>query len=204
MPGRGLVVLVLTLAAVSVTRLSAADEAPATLAVDSAASQVAFTVFTSMIFKSKQEGRFKDFKGEVAYDAQNPAATRVDLTVYTASVDMKNRDRDDMLRSPDFFDADRFPTLRFVSKHVGPLHDNMLSVTGDLTIHGITHEVTVPVSIDALTSSSRRPGPAFSTTFQIDRTEFGLNGSPKFSGFNISVAKNVQIHLAIVAAPPRP
>jgi len=118
MPGRGLVVLVLTLAAVSVTRLSAADEAPATLAVDSAASQVAFTVFTSMIFKSKQEGRFKDFKGEVAYDAQNPAATRVDLTVYTASVDMKDRDRDDMLRSPDFFDADRFPTLRFVSKHV--------------------------------------------------------------------------------------
>jgi polyisoprenoid-binding protein YceI len=171
--------------------------------VDRAASQVGFTVFTSMLFKSKQEGQFKEFSGEVASDPENPARTKVDLTVYTSSVDMRNKERDELLRSEDFFDVADYPTMHFVSTSVRSLSDRLLSVTGGLTIRGVTKQMTIPISVDQPWSPGRQGAAAFSTTFQIDRTEFGLNGSAKFGGLNVSVAKNVQIHMAIVVAPPR-
>jgi polyisoprenoid-binding protein YceI len=118
------------------------------------------------------------------------------LTVYTSSIDTKDTEHDAMLRASDFFDVQRFPTMRFVSTSavVGP--DGRLLVTGDLTIRDITKRVAVPVDV-----TPAGPGgdanPRLDTTFEIDRTEFGLNGLPKWGGLSVSVAKNVKIHLAI-------
>lgn len=71
-----------------------------------ASSTVGFTIYAWALFKVKQEGRFKDFAGDVSYDPAHPADTRVDLTVYTASVDTRNAEKDDLLRSSDFFDVE--------------------------------------------------------------------------------------------------
>lgn len=167
-------------------------------------STVGFTVFAKALFTFKEEGLFKKFDGQVAYDPADPTATRMALTVYTASIDTRNTEHDDMLRSPDFFDVDQYPTMRFVSTGVTVQRDGGLLVSGDLTIRGISKRVDVPVRIQPQTSG-KAAGPRFDTTFEIDRTEFGLNGSPKFAGFNVSIAKNVKIHLAIALAmtPPR-
>lgn len=80
--------------------------------------------------------------------------------------------------------------MKFLSTTVSAVRDGTLTVAGDLTIRGITKHVEVPVAIR---------GQRFETTFDIDRTEFGLNGSPKYGGINVSVAKKIRIHLAIVA-----
>lgn len=158
-------------------------------------SVVGFTIFAKMLFTVKKDGQFKDFTGQVSYDPARPADTHVDLTVYTASVDMHNPEHESMLRSGDFFDVDRFPTMRFVSTGTEVRTDGSMALTGDLTIRGVTKHIAVPVKMR---------NTMFDATFQIDRTEFGLNGTPKWGGMNVSIAKNVQIHIAIATqANPR-
>ena len=169
----------------------------------SRSSAIDFTVFVKALFTFKQEGQFKDFDGQVAYDPADPAATRLNLTIYTASVDTHDRGHDDMLRSPDFFDVAQYPTMRFLSTTVNVAADGNLMVAGDLTIRGITKRLEVPVTIRRAPQGDLATPTRFETTFDIDRTEFGLNGSPKYGGINISVAKKVRIHLAIVTAAPR-
>lgn len=171
-----------------------------TYAFNRAASMVDFTIYASMVFKLKREGRFKEFTGEVSYDPARPTDTRVDLTVYTASVDMNNPEHTDLLRSRDFFDVDDFPTMHFVSSATTVNPDGTLALSGDLTIRGVTKHITVPVTLGTAASRAT-PAATLETTFQIDRTEFGLNGTPKWSGVNVSIAKKVQIHIAVATVP---
>lgn len=173
-------------------------QTPGQLPVNLASSAVGFTVYAKKLFTMKQEGRFTNFEGDVRYDPNDPVATRMDLTVYTASVDMKNPERDALLRSSDFFDVDRFPTMHFSSAGAVEQAGGGLLMTGDLTIRGITRRMSVPVRVlPAAANANAAVAPQLETTFEIDRTEFGLTGSPRVGGFNVSIAKNVKIHIAI-------
>jgi polyisoprenoid-binding protein YceI len=185
-------------------RIASAETETETLPVNRMSSAVMFTVYAKALFTFKEQGRFRNFDGEVVYDPARPDATRVDVTVYTASVDTSNHEHDQMLRSDDFFDIDQYPTMHFVSTGASVRPDGGLSVSGDLTIRGVTrHLDEVPVRIQQLKAGNADAGARFETSFDIDRTEFGLNGSPKFSGFKVSIAKKVNIHLVIAAALPR-
>lgn len=163
--------------------------------INTAASVVGFTISGSMIFKVTQDGHFSDFTGTVEYDPVQPANTHMALTVYTASVDTRDAEHDELLRSRDFFDVEHFPTMQFVSASTIAKPDGRFAITGDLTIRGVTKRMTIPVRF--------RPGArdlsssVFESTFEIDRTEFGLNGIPKWGGLKVSISKRVQIHLAI-------
>jgi polyisoprenoid-binding protein YceI len=172
--------------------------------LDRAASIVSFTLYGSAIFKVKKDGSFKDFTGLVSFDPARPADTRVDLTVNAASIDTQNSAQDELLRSGEFFDVARYPTIHFASESANMRPDGTLSVTGDMTIRGITRRMTIPVSLRPLTLSGTTPGAAFESTFQIDRTEFGLNGSARQYGFHVSISKKVQIHIAIATRPNAP
>lgn len=168
-------------------------------AVDRGASTVGFTVSAKAIFTLKRDGTFHEFAGSVDYDPSDPAATRVDLTVYTASVDLKNADHEDLMRSEEFFDVGHHPTMHFVSTAVRAVPGGGLEVTGDLTIRGVTRHLVVPMQV--LNRAGGSGQPAFETRFQIDRTEFGLNGGgTRAKGFNVSIGKRVDIHLAIAAS----
>jgi polyisoprenoid-binding protein YceI len=174
--------------------------APSNLySLNQASGEVGFTIVARMLLTQKREGRFTEFSGELAYDPARVTDTHMDLTVFTSSVNMHNADHERVLRSPDFFDVERFPTMHFVSSGVSVGANGSLALDGDLTIRGITKHVTLPVRL----SGNQRGGivPAFETTFQIDRTEFGLNGTPTWGGVNVSIAKNVQIHVAIGMPP---
>lgn len=90
-------------------------------------------------------GWFKDVTGSINVDS-DLGKESIDLTVKTESIDSRDSKRDDHMRSPDFFNAAQFPTITFKSTKIEPGTGNMLSVTGDLTIHGVTKPVTVQVA----------------------------------------------------------
>jgi polyisoprenoid-binding protein YceI len=169
-------------------------------AVDQATSTVGFTLQGSAIFKVKRDGYFKNFSGLVSYNPTRPADTRVDLTVVAGSIDMRDSEHTQLLKSAEFFDVERFPTLHFASASSYMRPDGTLSVTGDMTIRGVTRRMTIPVKLSR-TPNGTAQSTAFESTFQIDRTEFGLNGVPNWHGFHVSISKKVQIHIAIATRP---
>src|SRR5262245_13293532 len=172
--------------------------------VDLASSTVSFTLQGSAIFKVKRDGYFKNFSGLVAYNPERPADTRVDLTVDADSLDMRNSEHDELLKSADFFDVERFPTLHFASESTNMKPDGTLAVTGDMTIRGVTNRMTIPVTLRQTIAGGSPESTEFESTFQIDRTEFGLNGVPHWHGFHVSISKKVQIHIDIATRPNTP
>ena len=88
-------------------------------------------------------GRFEKFEGNFSYDDKNPGASKVKVDIDTASVSSNNAERDKHLRSADFLDAGKFPKATFVSKSVTAKGDGKATITGDLTLHGVTKEVVI-------------------------------------------------------------
>jgi polyisoprenoid-binding protein YceI len=156
-----------------------------------------FTATKWMVFK--EEGMFQDFSGTLTYDPADPSACAIDVTVQSASLDTRNSTRDGVLRSDDFFDVAKYPTLSFRSVGVASAGADSLNVTGDLTIHGVTKRITVPVRI---IGARVMPGigdfAGFETSFTIDRRDFGVLGT-RWSGNKIAIDPAVAIHLIIGA-----
>ena len=94
---------------------------------------------------TKVRGRFTDFEGAIEYNEANPELSTVNFSIKTASIDTAEADRDKHLRSPDFFEVDKYPELTFRSKKMTKRGDGY-DVSGDLTIHGVTKEVVLPVA----------------------------------------------------------
>ena len=91
--------------------------------------------------------------------------------------------------------------MHFAGAVSDALADGTLTVAGDLTIRGITKRISAPITFRSL---SQQPATVFETSFQIDRTDFGLNGTPTWRGFSVSIAKTVEIHIAIAAVGTGP
>jgi polyisoprenoid-binding protein YceI len=156
---------------------------------------LSFTATKWMVFK--EEGTFQDFSGTLTYSPVDPAKCKIDVTVQAASLDTRVANRDKVLRSDDFFDVERFPTLSFHSTSVKGTRKENYDVEGDLTIHGVTKHVTVPAKIIGVRVM---PGigdfAGFETTFNIDRREFGVLGS-RWSGNTVAIDPTVILHLII-------
>jgi len=193
-----LVAIVLPLASSYAT--GAQTEVPSLYSVDHAASSIGFTIYGSMIFKIRRDGLFKDFSGQLFYNPANPAGSHVDLTVYTDSIDMHDDGNNRLMKSPDFFDVAHFPTMHFSSTSADVRPDGTLEMTGTMTIRGITRQMTIPVHLRPAVRDGDASGAVFESTFAIDRTAFGLNGSPRLGGFRLSISKNVDIHLTIATS----
>jgi len=145
--------------------------APAAYKVDPNHSSVGFSI---RHFVSNVPGRFRDFNGVIKYDKQNPAASSVELSVQAASINTDNTDRDNHLKSADFFDVEKFPTLTFTSTKVTGKDANTLNVTGNLTMHGVTKEVTIPVSVLGTMKGPRGEKAGFETAFTVNRKDYGI------------------------------
>jgi polyisoprenoid-binding protein YceI len=192
--------IVLTLVTSVATPVRAETE---TDTLDHRASAVDFTIYASKIFKFKCEGLFKEFTGQLSFDPANPLGTQVDLTVYTSSIDIHNDEHNQLLRSDGFFDVERFPTMHFASSSTDVMPDGTFSMTGDLTIHGITQRLTIPAKLKLAPEAGGPAIASFESTFEIDRTEFGLTGIAKTHGINVTISKTVQIHLAMATPQKR-
>lgn len=126
-------------------------------------------------------GRFNTFSGTIVVDEKNPANSSIQLEIDANSVDTGNSQRDDHLRSPDFFSARQFPKITFKSTRVRKIDNTTVEVQGDLTIRGVTRPVTARVTFTGKGRNQRgQEIIGFETTFTIRRSQFnvsyGLNG----------------------------
>ena len=167
----------------------------ATYSLDPAHSSIEFKVKHLMIANVK--GVFEKFKGTVFIDDKDISKSKVDVTIEMASVNTNIAKRDDHLRSPDFFDAAKFPTMTFVSTKVESAGADKLKVTGNLTIKGVTKAVVLDV--EGPTGEIKSPQGDIkrgaSATAKINRQDFGVSWSKKLDGGGLVVAEDVFISI---------
>jgi polyisoprenoid-binding protein YceI len=167
-----------------------------TYTVDPAHSEVGFSARHAMV--TKVRGSFSDVEGSVVLDDDaNLIAVRAEIRV--ASVDTRNADRDAHLRSPDFFDAEAFPTMTFVSRAVTVGGEGFV-VTGDLTIRDVTREVVLDVEAGGVATDpfgNARAG--FSAETEINRSDYGLTFNAVLETGGVLVSEKVKISLDVSA-----
>ena len=173
-----------------------ASAEPATYKIDPNHSSVGFSI---RHFVSNVPGRFRDFSGVIKYDKQNPAASSVEFTVQAASITTDNNDRDEHLRSADFFDVQKFPTLTFTSTKVTPKDANTLDVTGNLTLHGVTREIAIPVQVLGTMKAPRGEKAGFEASFTLNRKEYGIVWNRVFDFGSTLLGDEVRISIEIEA-----
>ena len=174
----------------------AAPARKTTWAIDPVHSNVEFAVRHLMITTVK--GRFADVRGTVVLDDERPDASSADITIGVASIDTREAQRDAHLKSPDFFDAETYPTITFRSRTVRDYTPGGFTLVGDLTIHGTTREVALEV-----TAEGRSPDPwggqraGFTATTRIKRSEFGLTWNQLLETGGLAVSDDVRITLDV-------
>lgn len=144
---------------------------------------------------STVRGTFTKVSGTVQYDPADPAKSSMDVTIDAASVDSRNDMRDNDLRSDHFLDVAKYPTITFKSKRVQPEAAGKFKVTGDLTIHGVTKEVTLDG--EGPTGPVKDPRGNMhmgaSATTKINRSDFGMTGSTMMVGDEVQIALDVEM-----------
>jgi polyisoprenoid-binding protein YceI len=161
-------------------------------------STVGFWVRHLMI--SKVHGRFTQWSGTLEFDEKNPAASRVEVQIDAASVDTKEAQRDGHLKSPDFFDVEKHPHITFKSTGVEVAGEAHYKVTGDFTLHGVTHPVTLDVEYHGRAMHPRggeRAG--FSARTSINRKDYGMHFNMALETGGVVVSDKVEIELDIQA-----
>ncbi len=156
--------------AAGMTRAAMAD----TYKVDPVHSSIVFSIGHLQV--NHVYGRFNGASGTIDYDPAAPEKAKLDVQVETKNVDTNVAQRDNDLRSPNFFDAEKFPTIQFKSTSVKPAGEKTLEVTGDLTLHGATRPITVTMTFGGVANDPRmgvRGG--FATEFTIKRSDFGMD-----------------------------
>jgi polyisoprenoid-binding protein YceI len=170
-----------------------------TYVVDPAHTNVGFSAKHLVI--STVSGRFKDFTGTIVYDEKNIANSSVTGTINSGSIDTGNQDRDNHLKSADFFDAEKYPEITFKSTKVEKSGDGA-KVTGQLTIRGVTKEVTFPANvigpIDAPGGSKKIGISAGPLT--INRQDYGISWSKKMDSGGLVVSDEIKIQIDAEAA----
>jgi len=182
------------------TMTSTTTPAPATgtsaaWQLDPAHTHVEFSVKHLMLARVK--GRFAGVTGTVEMGA-DPSASTVDVVIGAASIDTREAKRDAHLRSADFFDVERFPTIAFRSRDVRPTGAGDFSVVGDLTIRDVTREVTLEVTDEGRGTDpwgGERAG--FSATAEIDRRDFGLTWNQALEAGGVLVGNEIRISLEV-------
>lgn len=146
---------------------------------------------------STVRGVFEKTNGTVQYDPKDPTKTSINATIDASTINTRVEMRDKDLRSPNFFDVAKYPTLTFKSKRTEAAGAGKLKVTGDLTMHGVTKEVVLDVegpSAAVQDKGSTRMGATATTT--INRRDFGVNGAATVAGDDVKVTLDIELKLA--------
>ena len=167
--------------------------------IDASHSNASFSVKHMMI--TNVRGEFTKLEGKVSWDPSKPEATQVEAAIDVALINTRDEKRDGHLKSPDFLDAANFEKITFKSKSVKAKGSDELSVTGDLTIHGVTKEVVLEVEGPSAPSNDPfgnvRIG-ATATT-KIKREDFGLVWNAALEAGGVLVGSEVKITIDISA-----
>jgi polyisoprenoid-binding protein YceI len=167
------------------------------LVIDKAHSEATFQVRHLI---TKVRGRFTDFEGVINADDADPSKSSVTFTIQAPSIDTGAPDRDKHLVSEDFFHVEKFPTITFVSTSVKKTGEDEFAVTGDLTIRGVTRQVTLPVTaLGAAKDPWGNLRAGFETEITINRKDFGLNWNAALETGGFLVGDEVKVNLSVQA-----
>jgi polyisoprenoid-binding protein YceI len=174
--------------------------------VDTAHSYVGFKVRHMMV--TWVRGQFADVKGTVVLDRADLTKTKVEVEIDAASINTSNEKRDSDLRGAEFFDVANHPKIRFVSKRVEGNAQNGLKLVGDLTMRGVTKEITLAVEGPAPAVADGRGGEksGVSASGKINRSEFGLtwNRMLEAGGVTVSDEVTLEIEIELARGGPQP
>jgi polyisoprenoid-binding protein YceI len=166
--------------------------------IDPSHSAIAFSVRHMVV--SKTRGRFTKWSGQLRFDAENPTASSVEVSIDPASLDTADAQRDAHLRSADFFDVEKYPSASFRSTKVEVSAEDRYRVTGDLTIHGVTKPVVLDVTYEGSGKDpwgGERAG--FLASTSIVRKDFGLEWNKALDTGGVLVGEKVELTLEIEA-----
>jgi polyisoprenoid-binding protein YceI len=171
--------------------------AAATWVIDADHSSIGFKIRHLMVTNVK--GDFKKYSGTIEIDDKDLAKSKVNVVIDTASIDTGIAKRDDHLRSADFFDVAKYPTMTYVSRKVVPAGEGRLKVYGDLTLHGVTKEVILDVEGPTATikdpwGNTKRGA---SATAKINRKDFGLTWNKAIEAGGVAVGDEVTILIEV-------
>lgn len=194
--------------ALSVACTAAALVGPAsaetTWIIDPSHTSVQFAVRHLMI--STVRGEFAEVSGTVVAHDEDLTRSTVQATINASTIDTREAKRDQHLRSADFLDVERFPTITFVSRKIAPAGDGRWKMTGNLTLHGVTREVVVDVEAPG----TRVKDPAGKTragaraTTRINRKDFGVVWNKSLDGGGIAVGDDVDITIDVEGVQQAP
>jgi polyisoprenoid-binding protein YceI len=173
-----------------------------TWAIDPAHSDVGFAIRHLMI--SNIKGRFTRFEGRIV-TSEDPLKSEVTATIDMSSIDTGNTTRDEHLRTADFFEVDRYPTMSYRSAGIRPDGDRFL-MEGELTLKGVTRPVPLALELNGFAADPYAPDPAagaragFTAIGEINRMDFRVSYNGPVPGGGVLLAEKVQIILEIEAA----
>ncbi len=166
--------------------------------IDPAHTEVSFVAKHMMV--TKVRGEFGGVTGTISFDEANPAASSVEVTILVASVDSGVEMRDNHIRSADFLDAEHYPSMTFRSTSIAPKGDRW-TLTGDLTIRGVTHSIAIDAEHLGIVPGMRGPGRhvGFEGHVKIKRSDWGLTWNVGLEAGGWLVSDDLQIDLEVAA-----
>ena len=166
-----------------------------TFVVDKGHSEVGFQIRHMM---TKVRGRFNQFEGRIEADRAKPQASSVEFTIQATSIDTANENRDKDLRSADFFDVEKYPTITFKSTRMTPKGKDAYDVTGTLTMRGVSKEITLPVSFLGFMKNQRGTDTAgFETTVTLNRKDFGITWNRTLDAGGVLLGDEVYVSISL-------
>lgn len=165
--------------------------------IDPAHTRMGFVARHAMV--SKVRGSFNQFDGTAVVGSGEPGEARIDVTIQAGTVDTRNADRDAHLRSSDFLDVDRYPTITFSSTSV-TAHGQSLEVVGDLTIKGVTRAVTIPFAfLGTVVDPYGCLRAGFEGSVVINRRDFGVSWNALMEAGGVVVGDMVTLEFEVAA-----
>lgn len=165
---------------------------------DPAHTRIGFSTRHAMV--TKVRGAFNDVEGIINVDVDEPTNSSVNVTIKVVSIDTRNAQRDEHLRTNDFFDAPHYPEITFVSKRIDQVEENSFIVNGDLTIRGVTKEIAVPIEfIGVETDPFGNMRAGFEGSRRIDRKDFGVNWNAGLDSGGVLVSDRILLEFEISA-----
>lgn len=169
-----------------------------TYQIDPAHSEATFQVRHLI---TKVRGRFPEFEGTITFAPDDVANSSVVFAIQTKSIDTNQAQRDEHLRSADFFDVEKFPLLTFKSTAVAARGDSQFDVTGELTIRDVTKTIVLPVAyLGAAKDPWGKDKVAFEAEITLNRKDYGLNWNAALETGGFLVGDDVKVSLSIQAA----
>lgn len=169
-----------------------------TYTLDPAHTTIGFVARHAMV--TKVRGAFSEFEGTAVLDAEDPSRSSATVTIQAASIETRNAQRDEHLRSNDFLAMDEFPQITFVSTAARQVDDSTYELTGDLTIKGVTKSVTVPFTYQgAATDPWGNLRVGFEGAVTINRKDYGITWNTALETGGVLVGDKVTLEFEVSA-----